>query len=780
MINKKTMSNSVFYKIFFSFLMCMAVQGRLWSQDVALVPRPLDIQTTGEARFEITARTLFSVENEEQKAVADYFASLFTVPGGFTPAVTLNADRADVIFRTDTSLKSESYFLQVKEDGILVKAADANGFFYAVQTLRLTLPSLIENRVTRPDIRWTIPVMTVSDGPRFSYRGLMLDVARYFLPKDEVLKIIDCMAMLKLNKLHFHLTDDNGWRLEIKKYPRLTEVGAWRVNREYQPFPDRRNPSPEEPTPIGGYYTQEQMKEIIAYAGQRHVEIIPEIDMPAHSNAALAAYPELACPVVKKYIGVLPGLGGSNADIIYCAGNDKVFEFLQGVLDEVAELFPSDYIHIGGDEAWKTHWKECPLCQARMKQEKLDNEEDLQGYFMQRISKYVQQVKGKKVMGWDELTNSKLPEGVTIFGWQGFGNAALKAAAQGHPFIMTPARLLYLIRYQGPQWFEPLTYFGNNTLKDVYDYEPVRPDWNPAYADLLMGVQGSMWTEFCSTPRDVTYQIFPRLAAVAEVAWSPRDSKDWPAFLKGLDAYLRHLDAKGMIYAKSMYNIQHKVMPVDGKLQVKLECERPDVEIRYTTDGTEPLVTSPLYDKELLIDGDRLVQAATFAGGKQMGKKLILPLNWNKATAKKLEGLPKDANVVLNGLRGSLRQTDFEWFTGEMSKPLTFTVDLLKTEKFDECAVGCITNYGMGVHKPRTLKVEVSDDNRSFRQIGLLTYTDEVIFKEGNYMEDLKIQAPGTQARYVRFTLEMPGNCPADHVRPGQVSRVYIDEVIIR
>ena len=774
------MSKDVLYKIFFSILMCMAVQGRLWSQDIALVPRPLNLQTTGEDQFEVTARTVISVENEEQKAVADYFALLFTHSAGFTPSVALDTDRADIIFRSDASLKAESYFLQVKKDGIQVKAADANGFFYAVQTLRLTLPSLIENRVTRPDTRWTIPVMTVSDGPRFPYRGLMLDISRYFLAKEEVLKIVDCMAMLKLNKLHLHLTDDNGWRLEIKKYPRLTEVGAWRVNREYQPFPDRRNPSPEEATPIGGYYTQEQMKEIIAYAQQRCVEIIPEIDMPAHSNAALAAYPELACPVVKKFIGVLPGLGGSNADIIYCAGNDKVFEFLQGVLDEVAELFPSEYIHIGGDEAWKTHWKECPQCQARMKQEKLDNEEDLQGYFMQRISKYVQEVKGKKVMGWDELTNSKLPEGVTIFGWQGFGNAALKAAAQGHPFIMTPARLLYLIRYQGPQWFEPLTYFGNNTLKDVYDYEPIQANWKPAYADLLMGVQGSMWTEFCMSPRDVTYQIFPRLAAVAEVAWSARDSKDWPAFLKGLDAYLRHLDAKGMVYAKSMYNIQHKVLPADGKLSVKLECERSDVEIRYTMDGSEPLASSPLYDKELLIDGDRLLQAVTFAGGKQMGKKLILPLHYNKATAKKLEGLPKEAAIILNGLRGSLRQTDFEWFTGEMSKPLTFTVDLLKKESFDECAVGCITNYGMAVHKPRSLKVEVSDDNKSFRQVGLRTYTDEAIFKEGNYIEDLKIEAPGTKARYVRFTLEMPGNCPADHVRPGQVSRVYIDEVIIK
>lgn len=773
------MSKNVFYKIFFLIITCIAVQGNLWSQNINLVPRPLDMQTTGKETFTITPKTVISVENDEQKTIAEYFSSLFILPGGFAPSIVVNGN-ADIVFQTEQTMKPESYSLQVKKNGILIKAADSSGFFYAVQTLRLTLPAQIENRVARQDTNWTIPAMEISDGPRFSYRGLMLDVSRYFLPKEEVLKIIDCMALLKLNKLHFHLTDDNGWRIEIKKYPRLTEVGAWRVNRENFAFPDRRNPSPEESTPIGGYYTQEQMKEIIAYAQQRQIEIIPEIDMPAHSNAALAAYPEYACPIVKKFIGVLPGLGGSNADIIYCAGNDKTFEFLQGIIDEVAALFPSQYIHIGGDEAWKTHWKECPLCQARIKKEQLQNEEDLQGYFMQRISKYVQEVKGKKVMGWDELTNSKLPEGVTIFGWQGFGNAALKAAAQGHPFVMTPARLLYLIRYQGPQWFEPLTYFGNNTLKDVYTYEPIQENWDPSYANLLMGIQGSMWTEFCSTPRDVTYQIFPRLAAVAEVAWSVRGSKDWPSFLKSLDNYLNHLDAKGIIYAKSMYNIQHKVVPADNKLKVKLECERPDVEIRYTLDGTEPIGTSPIYNQDLLISDNVLLQAATFVNGKQKGKKLILPLQWNKATAKKLQGLPKEAEILLNGVHGSLKQTDFEWYTGEMSKPISFTIDLLKSEEISKCAVGCITNYGMGVHKPRKMKVEISEDNQSFTTIGERNYTDTEIFKEGNFIEELKIEVQNATARYVRFTLETPGNCPTDHVRPGQASRIYLDEVIIK
>ena len=284
-----------------------------------------------------------------------------------------------------------------------------------------------------------------------------------------------------------HLVDDNGWRLEIKKYPRLTQVGAWRVKRD-EPFPNRRNQEEGEPVSVGGYYTQNDMREIIRFAALRQIEIIPEIEMPAHTNSSLAAYPELACPVVDRFIGVLPGIGGKNSEIVYCAGNDSVFSFLKDVIDEVSELFPSKYIHLGGDEASKVNWAKCPKCRARMEAEHIEHTEELQSYFMTRMSNYVRS-KGKEVMGWDELTNSTLPEGAIIYGWQGFGKAALKAAAQGHWFIMTPARILYFIRYQGPQWFEPLTYFGNNTLKDVYTYEPVQEEWNPVYEDLLMGVQ---------------------------------------------------------------------------------------------------------------------------------------------------------------------------------------------------------------------------------------------------------------------------------------------------
>ena len=751
------------------------------THDIPLVPRPAQM-VPGSGNYLFSGKTVFAVENEEQAEVARGFIALFTRAAGFTPKLTVgdDAEKGNVRFQTDATLKSEAYTLEVSPKEIIIEASDAKGFFYALQTIRQLLPAAIEKEeVADKKVKWSIPAVSIQDEPRFGYRALLLDAARYFIPKENVLRIIDCMAMLKINTLHFHLTDDNGWRVEIKKYPRLTEVGAWRVDRTGLPFPARRNPEPGEPTPVGGFYTQEDIKEMVAYAAERQIEVVPEIDVPAHSNSALAAYPHFACPVVKEYIGVLPGLGGRNSEIIYCAGNDSVYTFLQDVMDEIMALFPSRYIHIGGDEARKTYWGKCPLCQARMKKEKLANEEDLQGYFMKRMSEYVRG-KGREVIGWDELTNSSfLPEDVIVLGWQGYGQAALKAAEQGHRFIMTPARIMYLIRYQGPQWFEPLTYFGNNTLKDVYDYEPVQKDWKPEYADLLMGVQACMWTEFCNKPEDVDYLVFPRLAALAEVAWTQPEKKDWASFLKGMDSFNEHLAAKGIAYARSMYNIQHTVKPEDGALNVTLECIRPDVEIRYTVDGSKPTAASPLYEQPLVVKDARTINAATFAGGEQMGKILTLPVHWNKATAKPLLGNKANEAVLSNGIRGSLKQTDFEWCCWTRNDRFSFTVDLLQKEKMNTLTIGCITNYGMGVHKPKSIKVAVSDDQATYRDINELKYTPEEIFREGTFVEDLSVDMRGTVARYVRVTVEGAGECPFNHVRPGQKSRVYFDELII-
>lgn len=756
----------------------------------SLVPCPASL-VPGTGSFRFSAKTTFAVENEMQAQQVRSFTDLLNRAAGFAPRIKVGEKKGDIILMADATLKSEAYRLEITPKKITIRAADAQGFFYALQSIRQLLPAAIEagtafgmkpensaSASKADDTDWTVPALTITDQPRFGYRGLLVDVARFFTPKENLLRIIDCMAMLKLNKLHFHLTDDNGWRIEIKKYPLLTEIGSRRVDRPGKTFPERRNPRQGEPTVEKGFYTQDDIREIVAYAAARHIEVIPEIDMPAHSNAALAAYPLLACPVVDKYIGVLPGLGGTHADIIYCAGNDSVFTFLQDILDEVLQLFPSKYIHLGGDEANKTHWRDCPLCQARMKAEGLPNEEELQGYFMSRLARYVQG-KGREVIGWDELTNAKLPEDVIILGWQGYGQAALKAAAQGHRFIMTPARIMYLIRYQGPQWFEPVTYFGNNTLQDVYDYEPVQKNWPAGAADLLMGVQASMWTEFCNKPEDVDYLIFPRLSALAEVAWTKPERKSWPGYLKAMDRFNEHLAAKGIVYARSMYNIQQTVTPAGGRLQVALDCIRPDVEVRYTLDGTAPTAKSALYSAPLMLAKSAHLKAATFAAGKQMGQTLDFPITWNKATAKPITTSGTAAQYVLtNGVRGSQKYTDSEWCSWMKSDTVRFTLDLKRAEKIATVTLGSITNYGMAVHKPAKIEILISKDGKEFSTVARRSFSREDIFHEGVFREDILFDI-GAEARYVRVVAQGAGPCPFTHVRPGQEARIYFDEIIV-
>lgn len=772
------MKNNIFILIlFFLYVSTFHVTGAERNMHtLKVVPAPLSVMPE-KGCFQFKVSTVIAVEDTAMISVAEQFALLFQGSAGFIPKVKAGEKKGDVCLRSDASLKKEAYRLVITPKRVDVYASSKEGAFYAFQSLRQLLPPELEGEERAKNVSWTVPAATVNDSPRFGYRGVMIDVARYFMPKKDLLRLIDCIAMLKLNTLHLHLTDDNGWRIEIKKHPLLTVVGSRRVEREGLLFHERHNQRQGEPTVEKGFYTQDDIREIVAYASARCIEIIPEIDMPAHSNAALAAYPMLVCPVVDKFIGVLPGLGGNHADIIYCAGNEKVYHFLQEVLDEVMMLFPSRYIHLGGDEAWKTHWKQCPLCQKRMKEEKLSNEEDLQGYFMRRMSKYVQS-KGREVMGWDELTQSQIPDNAIVFGWRGLGDAALKAARQGHRFVMTPARVMYLIRYQGPQWFEPYTYFGNNTLKDVYGYEPVQPSWNDDIKSLLMGVQGSMWTEFCNQTSDVEYMLFPRLAAVAEVAWTSTEKKDWKGFLNALDCFTKRLAVKGVNVSRAMYNIQHTVKARDGKLQVVLDCIRPDVQIAYTLDGSEPTAQSPHYASPLTVQQNTVLKCATFSNGMRMGETLTLPISFNKATACKVYTNSSASNVLVNGVRGSVRSSDFEWASWTDNDTILITLDLKMNIRMKKVSLGINNSYGMGIHKPRRIEIWLSADDKQYRKIAEQFFEDAKIFREGMFAEEIRFDL-NDESRFVRIVAYGAGTNPQTHVRPGQTTKVCIDEIII-
>ncbi len=670
---------------------------------------------------------------------------------------------------TDSSLRPEEYVLTVDSKGVVIKAADAKGFFYGKQTLAQM----------QQQSDGELPPCTITDYPRFGYRGVMLDVVRCYLPVDEIKKVIDVAAELKLNTLHLHLTDDNGWRLEIKKYPKLTEVGAWRVDRP-ELFPGRLNAkSASEPATYGGYYTQKEMRELVKYAADRHITIIPEIEMPAHAAAAIASYPELACPVVDKFVGVFPGIGGKDAAIIMCAGNEDVYRFYEGVLDEVMDIFPSEYIHLGGDEAQKSNWEKCPKCNEKLHAEGLEDFEALQGYFMDRINRYVHQ-KGRKTIGWDEVTYGDPEEEMTIMGWQGLGNVAVHDSQNsGRPFILTPAKKLYLIRYQGPQWFEPYTYFGNNTLEDVYMYEPVDSTWwTPALESQLQGVQASLWTEFCKNADDVEYLIFPRLLALSEVAWSPKYSKDWDGFLEAADAYLPSLDRRGINYAKSMYNLDHKVTrPGDGALKVQLSSIRPDLEIRYSL-GDSTFSNS---GNEVIVKEDAVVYATTFKDGEKIGQTLALPLTFNKATSALVtaqncsNGL---ANVLTNGLRGR-RNSDFEW-AGWHNSTAEFVVNLGSLQQIKEVKVGCLVNSDICIAAPKDLYLYVSDDDSHWRLVSTINNGPDDVYIHPQRIIDYNFDGLDTTAQYLKVVAVNPGVIPDGYAREGTPTWLYFDEISVK
>ena len=744
---------------------------------VALIPYPVAL-TEGEGSFVFTEKTVIALEDKEMEPVAREFVSLFTKPAGFTPKLKVNSKKGEVHLLKDDSLQEEGYALEVTPQKIVVRAAGVKGAFYALQTLRQLLPSVIESAEYKADVVWEVPSVCVTDEPRFGYRGLMVDVARYFIPKEHLMRIIDTMGMLKLNKLHLHLTDDNGWRLEIKQYPLLTSVGSKTVKRTGQVFPERRNARQGEPLIDAGFYTQEDMKEIVAYAMNRQIEVIPEIAMPRHSHAALAAYPLLACPTVDKYIGAIPGLGEGHEHLVFCAGNEDVYTFLEKVLDEVMALFPSRYIHLGGDAVRHAHWEKCPVCRERMKKEGMESGADLLGYFMRRIDRYVRG-KGRRVMGWEEVMDANLSKGAVVFDWHGFGHGAVKAGKQGHDFVMVPTGTMYLNSYQGPQWQEPvLAFSGGNTLKNIYQYEPIERYWTMSMRSHLLGLQAALWTEFCEKGEDVDYILYPRLAAVSEAAWSSPLAKRWERFVVMLDDYRDKWNMRGIRSSMSEYNINHEVVPSFGDLKVTLTCIRPDVEIRYTTDGSEPYEHSMLYRRPWIVKQSQTVKCATFKGGKQVGQTLVIPIQVGGMTGHNVLRSTSVEKRLVNGVRGSLKNTDGEWASWKTNDSISLTFDVGSRKRLGCVSLGYLNDFGQGIHKPQKVEVWLSDNDVHYWQVAEEAFEKDEIFCEGRYIKDMELKFENV-ARYVRIIMKGAGKCPEQHVRPGLESQIYLDEVMI-
>ncbi len=581
----------------------------VYAQDqLSIIPQPLQLEQT-QGTYLLTEQALIQIDerNPELKALGELLAQGLFERTGIRPSVSSSKKGTDVAaislqLGSDT-LGDEGYRLSVKEGGIIARAEKANGLFYAIQSIYQLLP--VEKV---GDSQVAIPAVEIVDRPRFGWRGLMLDVGRYFYSVDYIKKYIDYLAMHKMNVFHWHLTEDHGWRIEIKKYPRLTDVSAWRSGTNFQRGPYINS------NPHGGFYTQEDIKEVVAYAQSRYVTVVPEIELPGHALSALVAYPELSCTGGPFEI---PQQWGIQKDI-YCAGKEEVFTFLEGVLSEVAELFPSEIIHIGGDEAPKDRWKECPDCQRRIKEEGLKDEHELQSYFITRIEKFLNS-KGKRILGWDEILEGGLAPNAAVMSWRGT-KGGIEAARMHHPVVMTPTSYMYLDYFQGEPYLEPSAIGGFLPLRKVYSFEPIPEELVGKEREFILGVQGNIWCEYIHSPEKADYMTYPRGAAVAEIGWSSPDRKDWTDFTRRLEAQYVRYEQMGINYASSAYQVYFEVIDdtVGKKSTVELKTDSYQPEIHYTLDGTEPSADSPRYDGAFEVPQYTTVRAATFKDGKRV------------------------------------------------------------------------------------------------------------------------------------------------------------------
>lgn len=518
------------------------------TKPINIIPQPVSI-TKREGSFTINDKTTIVVpQNENWSKTAAFLQQKFKTAAGFELPIQNEAQKHNIVFQIDPSIQNdEAYSLDITKNQILIKAKTEKGAFYGIQTLLQLLPDEIESKQLVSSKHWNVPCCNIWDEPRYVWRGMHLDVGRHFFDVNFVKRYLDLMAMHKFNHFHWHLTEDQGWRIEIKRYPKLTEIGGYR-NGTLIGKPQPNGQEKYDGQRYGGFYTQEQIKEVVKYAAERHIEVVPEIEMPGHSLAALSAYPELACDKGPFQASMTWGAFRP----VFCP-TDETFEFLQNVLTEVMELFPSQYIHIGGDEVMKDSWKDSEFCQNLMQKENLSNEEELQSYFIRRIEKFLTS-KNRKLIGWDEILEGGLSDNATVMSWRG-DRGGIEAAKQRHDVIMAPNSYCYFDHYQvADRDKEPIAFNSMVTLKKVYSFNPTPEELLPHEAKHILGAQGNVWTEYMKTTDKVEYMVFPRALALSEVLWTPEEKKVWQEFKPRLKQHLKRFDIMGVNYAKHIFN----------------------------------------------------------------------------------------------------------------------------------------------------------------------------------------------------------------------------------
>ncbi|HUL43587.1 MAG TPA: family 20 glycosylhydrolase [Bacteroidota bacterium] len=746
---------------------------------ISIIPLPVMMtQHPGEFVIESMTNIVLSGNSRDVSSTVQYFSERLRKAAGFRLSVSHSKSPRSfntIIVRLiqDKRLGSEGYLLDVNPRAIDLRANTSAGLFYGVQTLLQLLPPEVFGNGAAGRVRWSVPSVSILDKPRFPWRGMHLDVCRHFFQKEFVKKYIDDIAMCKMNVFHWHLTDDQGWRIEIKKYPLLTKVGAWRNGSMIGPYSDQKFDSIR----YGGFYTQADIREIVAYAKSRHVTIVPEIEMPGHSLAALASYPELSCTggpfQVSESWGVF--------DDVFCP-TGKTFRFLENVLAEVCRLFPGKYIHIGGDECPKVRWKESRYCRALMERLKLRNANQLQSYFVKRIERFLNS-KGKQVIGWDEILEGGLAPRAAVMSWRGT-EGGIAAAKKKHYVVMTPGSHCYFDHYQGNPEYEPLAIGGYTTVEKVYSYEPVPAELPASHAKYILGAQGNMWTEYVATPEHVEYMIFPRMVALAEVDWTPAHLRNYDDFRARLIRHFSLLDSMHVNYSKAIYEIQTSVSPLSAVsgVALKLASSFDSTGIHYTLDGSDPSSASPSYIEPLRIEKSLNVRFAYFGEhGDLRGHILNQDFVVSKSTGRPItlkvppsETYPGDgAFTLVDGIRGDPRHYGRNWL-GFWGPNLEATIDLGGSASYSSVTVGLLQLEVSWIYLPKSIEIFVGDDTTHFRSVKFLG--PEEIAAAGN---SITIDIGKQSARYVRVFEQNAGRIPDGKPGAGSESWLFVDEISI-
>ena len=743
--------------------------------DIQIIPKPKELKIT-KGFFEFSKNTKFVANNDSQKEILNTLIDKFNIAAGWNLEIVTEVPQKNYIkFSIDPNLTNEGYSLNVTKDNIVIKAKGNSGFLYGLESLRQLLPTDIESATLVKGIEWRVPNLLIQDEPRFKWRGLMLDVSRHFFEIDYLKETIDAMAMLKLNVLHLHLIDHQGWRIEIKKYPKLTNIGAWRVPQENIHWRSREVNDPEVKGTYGGFYTQEQLVELVNYATSKNIEIIPEIEMPGHVSSALAAYPELSCTGEKIAV---PSGGNPNKNV-YCGGKESTYLFLEDVLTEVMEIFPSQYIHIGGDEAKKFQWKKCKHCQNRIKKESLKNEDELQSYFIKRMEKFIN-ANNKKLIGWDEILEGGLAPEATVMSWRGV-KGGVEAAKQGHNVIMTPNSHCYFDHFQGPQNEEPLGNSGYLPLSKVYQFDPVVETMSKKEASYVLGGQANLWAEYIPTEEHSQYMLYPRLAALAETVWSPKKRRDWDSFSERIISMFKRYESLGINFAKSVYlvtadtkmNIEEKVV------EVILKNEFSKSDIRYSINGNELNSASTKYTEPIKITKTTNLKASLFENDTPIGRELNQTIKFHKALGKRItyDEIYSDSykgvgefNLV-NTIRGTKNFRDGQW-QAWLDKDMEVVIDLEKETSISQVIVGSMVNQGPGIYYPTKIEAFISEDGKNYKIAG--SVENAYAKNAGSELKDFKINFPEQKARFVKVVATSLKQTPT-----GGSVWLFIDEILI-